>query len=761
MSDDIRSLPFVALIVLLFVGGGPRVGIAASQEYTARGTEKISAETVPSAPLEASHASRFDVEDYARLRRFEDLHLSPDGGFVVFATRRFLKESSEENREVFVLATAKGAKATQLGLPPSARAIRWAGDSQTLAFLADDHDVARVYLYNWRTRALSRISDNADPVVAFELSSSGKHLAYVTRPKFDEPASLYARIRRNGPGILVDPDTVSLFHVIDPHMAERVRAPEGTLWVAELGKASRRVDMPGDPATTPEIHWADDDSMISVVYVADDVPESSTRPFRTSLGVVAVETGKFHDIAVAFGAALTSFGPNFKGGDWLPRQHRLVVRRTTNQDPWISWDYPEWAVATSDALRDQPNLRWHAVESRWDVKIHLVTAHLMLVENTLGAVSSLYEWSDVGVRRSDMVSGVDGASSEFSIAQHGKAAVFVNESMVRPPEIYFYRKGARGDGIRRLTSVNQEIAAKITATVSEVSWKSTDGTAVEGWLLEPSATRSKPRPVVTFLHGGPGSPITNRFAPYWNIWPYPFDVYTSAGIGVFFPNYRGSATFGLRFQNPRQLDAEPIDDVITGVEFLIDSGIADKSRLGLSGHSHGAWLGPMVLTKFPIFRACSFAEGWGNAVEVYELLPGKHLREIFDPVWGGSLYKTPDVPARYLEMSPDLHFGKVTSANLFESGSEAGVLAMLGYGKASMAMGLPTESIVYPLTGHNPTKPEVQRDSAQRNADWFKFWLQDKEREDAGAVAQYERWRAAKSDWLLRSNRPQNPSSMQ
>ncbi len=351
--------------------------------------------------------------------------------------------------------------------------------------------------------------------------------------------------------------------------------------------------------------------MISVVYVADDVPWSSTRPLRSSLGVVMVRTGKFHDIAVAFDANSTPFGQSFRGGDWVPGQDRLVVRRTIIKDPRNGLDYPDWAIARPYSLEKQANLRWHAVQSILDVKIHPLTPHLLLAENTLGAVSSLYEWRDTGVRRSDVMSRIDGGSSEFSFARHTKAVAFINESMVRPPEIYFYQQGAVGNRVRRISAVNEQVSTKITATISEVSWKSTDGTSIKGWLLTPVAPQVKPWPVVTFLHGGPGGPITNKFAPYWTAWPYPFDMYVSHGIGVFFPNYRGSATFGVNFQKPKQLDAEPIDDVITGVRHLVDAGIADRTRLGLSGHSHGAWLGPMILTKFPVFRASSFAEGWG------------------------------------------------------------------------------------------------------------------------------------------------------
>ena len=696
---------------------------------------------------QVSRVPGFELEDYAKLCIFEDLHLAPDGDFVVYATRPLLQGNSDSRREVFVLATAAGAEPMRLALPATARAIRWAGSSHLLAFLADDQGVAQVYLYDWEKQRLSRISDAVDSVVAFELSNSGKSLAYVTKSKSDAAkaasSSLYASLRRSGPGILIDTDTVGLNEVIDPHYAMRVHQPNATLWVSAIGKAPKRIEVPGDPGSyISEMHWSGDDSMISLVYIADDIPLGSSRLLRPSLGVISIQTGKFHNIAAATTSAAS--GQSFRWGDWIPGQQKLVIERATIKPPSSGWGHPDWAVVSPRALQDQPHIRWHKVDAVFGAKIHPITPRLLLVENTLRAAASLYEWSDRGERRSEIVARIDGATSQFSFARNATTVAFVSESMIRPPEIYLYKKEM---GVRRLSAVNQEIAAKITASVSEVSWKSADGTTVQGWLLSPDRSWAKPWPIVTFLHGGPTIAVTNEFTPYWTAWPYPFAVYAAKGIGVFFPNYRGSGTFGAAFQTPTELDQEPIDDVVSGVDYLIDSGIADKSKLGLSGHSYGAWLGPMVLTRFSIFRACSFAEGWGNTIETYELLEGKFLRETWDSNarWGGSLYDVPTAPARMLELSPDLHFDKVRSANLFESGAESDFLKMLSLGKASVAKGLPTESITYPLTGHNPTDPGIQRETAQRNADWFMFWLRDEERQDEDAAPQYERWRAAKA----------------
>ena len=729
--------------------GGPCTAVSAAPAWVPieRGTSHDTSPVAP--PTGTAGTPKFEIEDYAQVRMFEDLHLSPAGDFVLYTTRHLLKGEADNDREVFVLATIGGAKPTRVDLPPTARAIRWAGDSRLIAFIANDQNLTQVYLYDLQMRTMSRISAGADPVVAFELSNSGKALAYVTRPKPDEieTASLYASLRRRGPGILIDTDAVSLNDVIDPHFGRRVSEPDATLWVSQIGAPPKRIEVPGDPGSyVSKMHWSDDDAMISVLYIGADVPQGPTRLESPSLGVVSVASGRFRAIATAFESQGASPAQFFTGGDWIPGKHRLVIERTIIKDGW-SWDHAEWAVINAQPLADQ-NLRWHVVESAWDVKIQPITPRLLLVQNTIQALPSLYEWSDGGIRRSNRVAEFDGSTSNFSFARHTNTMAFVGESMVKPQEIYLYGSDASGIRIRRLSSVNQQIAAKLTASVSEMSWTSTDGITVHGWLLAPAGTWAKPWPVVTYLHGGPGSPLTDTFATNWERWPYPFDVYAAHGIATFFPNYRGSGTFGSVFHKPKKSDGEPIDDVITGVKSLVNAGIADKTRLGLSGHSHGGWLGPLALTRFPMFRACSFAEGWGNSVEAYELLNGKHVRQIFAPsLAGADLY---DDPSRYLELSADLHFAEVRSANLFESGSESGLLEMLGLGKASAARGLPTESITYPLTGHNPADPLVQRDIARRNADWFLFWLRDEERPDPEAAAQYARWRTARADWRPR-----------
>jgi acylaminoacyl-peptidase len=276
-----------------------------------------------------------------------------------------------------------------------------------------------------------------------------------------------------------------------------------------------------------------------------------------------------------------------------------------------------------------------------------------------------------------------------------------------------------------------------------IDWSGRDGVSVSGWLLEPPAgSRSSPWPLLTFVHGGPGYAYPDEFAPYFPIWPYPLEVLALNGIAVFIPNYRGTQSYGRRIASPTTQDGAPVDDVVTGIEHLVRNGVADPGRLAMAGQSHGGWLGPLAMARMKGIRAASFAEGISNMVVAYELMPGKLNRGVHDIKQGASLYHD---PADYLRQSPSLQFDNLTSANLFEGGAQSGAFFALSFAKASERQGLATETVIYPNAGHNLATPAQVRESAQRNLDWFRFWLQDYVDSDVGRSEQYRRWRGMAS----------------
>ncbi|HET8645523.1 MAG TPA: prolyl oligopeptidase family serine peptidase, partial [Vicinamibacteria bacterium] len=117
-----------------------------------------------------------------------------------------------------------------------------------------------------------------------------------------------------------------------------------------------------------------------------------------------------------------------------------------------------------------------------------------------------------------------------------------------------------------------------------VRYKAHDGLELSGWLYTPRGFR-KPGPVVLSFHGGPEGQERPSFRS-------DYQALLSQGIAVLAPNVRGSSGFGKRFVN---LDngarrVEGVRDIKASVDYLVQSGLADARRLGITGGSYGGYM---------------------------------------------------------------------------------------------------------------------------------------------------------------------------
>jgi dipeptidyl aminopeptidase/acylaminoacyl peptidase len=120
-----------------------------------------------------------------------------------------------------------------------------------------------------------------------------------------------------------------------------------------------------------------------------------------------------------------------------------------------------------------------------------------------------------------------------------------------------------------------------------------DGLALSGWLFRPRAALG-PLPTLLWLHGGPEAQERPIHQPL-------FQALLAAGVAVFAPNVRGSIGYGRSFAAADDLDRRfvAITDVRAAVDFLVSAGLADPSRVGVSGRSYGGYLTLMALAWFP------------------------------------------------------------------------------------------------------------------------------------------------------------------
>ena len=121
-----------------------------------------------------------------------------------------------------------------------------------------------------------------------------------------------------------------------------------------------------------------------------------------------------------------------------------------------------------------------------------------------------------------------------------------------------------------------------------VTTKSFDGLEVSGLLYQPDPAKFPgKRPLIVNVHGGPEGQSTAGFMGRLNFY------LNELGIGVFFPNVRGSTGYGKTFVS---LDNGPFkrEDSVKDMAALIDAVRADPAvdpaRVGLTGGSYGGYM---------------------------------------------------------------------------------------------------------------------------------------------------------------------------
>jgi dipeptidyl aminopeptidase/acylaminoacyl peptidase len=152
----------------------------------------------------------------------------------------------------------------------------------------------------------------------------------------------------------------------------------------------------------------------------------------------------------------------------------------------------------------------------------------------------------------------------------------------------------------------------------KVEWKSADGTAIEGLLFYPFDYRPGQRyPLVVQLHSGPM--VSDNFGAGPGLVLQYFPVLTGKGYAVLRPNYRGSSGYGSAFYRDvnNGYFNHMTSDVMSGIDHLVQAGIADPDRLIAMGWSAGGTLVNKLVTMTDRFKAASAGAGIANWISLF------------------------------------------------------------------------------------------------------------------------------------------------
>jgi dipeptidyl aminopeptidase/acylaminoacyl peptidase len=270
-----------------------------------------------------------------------------------------------------------------------------------------------------------------------------------------------------------------------------------------------------------------------------------------------------------------------------------------------------------------------------------------------------------------------------------------------------------GDEPVRLTELNDDLlSAAALPTCERVHYENSDGIEVEGLAYLPTDfdPDSESYPVIAHIHGGP----TAYDAPGFS---FDYSYWTGKGYVVFNVNYRGSTSYGREFSESIRGEWGPreADDIISGVDELVDRGWADPDRLFISGFSQGGINTAYVVTRTDMFAAAAPEHG---IYDFYSLFGTADLHQWYVHDIGLPWEK----PEEYRAISSIHDVDRIETPLLITAGGEDWRCPPSQAEQLYVSVrrrGVDAKLVVYPDEHHNIGKPERATHRLRELTEWF------------------------------------------
>lgn len=186
----------------------------------------------------------------------------------------------------------------------------------------------------------------------------------------------------------------------------------------------------------------------------------------------------------------------------------------------------------------------------------------------------------------------------YSVSNTGRIAYTIT-SPYHPADIAYY-DGRKTDRISNLN--NDLLSSRDLGEITDIWYDSSvDGRKIQGWVAKPpDFNPNKKYPLIVENHGGPISNYGDRFSP-------EILLYSASDYIVFYPNPRGSTSYGEEFGNLlyRNYPGDDYHDVMDGVDKLLELGYVDKNNLFVTGGSAGGIMTAWIIGKTKRFKAAA------------------------------------------------------------------------------------------------------------------------------------------------------------
>ena len=323
---------------------------------------------------------------------------------------------------------------------------------------------------------------------------------------------------------------------------------------------------------------------------------------------------------------------------------------------------------------------------------------------------------DVAARRVRALTSGNDVHADLSVSRDGRSIAFIRQNATTAPDVYVTKLGDMGlADIRpkRLTEVNPQIKKWPVIDTEIIRWPSFDGMEIEGIVHKPLGYETGKRyPLLVVPHGGPHSVMSNNFVNG------EYRLFSQRGWVVFRPNFRGSGHYGEKFlrANLRSWGMGDYEDVMSGVDYLIERGMVDPDRMGISGSSYGGYMSSWTISQTGRFKAAVIG---APVTDLPSFLRTTDVPERFESYLGRDR-------RRYYRGSPMYFADNIKTPALVWHG-DADIRVPLMQGRhlytALLRNKVPAEFVIYPGEPHGLQRAANRRDLLERKLRWLSKWV--------------------------------------
>ena len=637
--------------------------------------------------------------DVARVRTVGQVAIRPDGSAIAYVQSVPRQPGRGENGPAWsrlrVVAIDGSYDRTFVGGEVNISQLRWSPDGRYLGYLAkregDDH--TSIYAIPAEAGESVRLYEHETGIEAFDWRPDGRAIAFVATEAL---ADDLAELKKAGfdQEIYEEDWQARRLFVLD--LPDGPEGPAGD---------ARVVEVPGQPW---HVVWDPDGERL--LTDLSSTPLIDDRYMFRRLHVIDASSGELLakiDNPGKLGAF--GFAPDGKTIAFIsaadindPREGRLMVARADGGD-----------------LRDVlPGLEGHVEAFAFASKDRIIYLAGIGVGSRVGRVRTNGRGDEV------LYEGTDPVFTGLSLDAEGRRIALAGESPAHPREVFSLNIDRRGEP-ERLTDGNPWLAEISLARQEIVRWTAEDGLEIQGLLIHPLDRAEDGRvPTIVTVHGGPESRYRNGWLTSYSM---PGQAAAARGYAVLYPNYRGSTGRGVAFAKADQGDGmgAEFDDVLAGVDYLIERGIADPERVGITGGSYGGYATAWGSTR----HSERFAAGVmfvGISNQLSKTGTSDIPREMELVHWLTNPYQNVEL---FLERSPIMYAKNAQTPLLILHGKEdprvnPGQSREL-YRALKMTGDVPVRLVLYPGEGHGNRRAAARYDYNLRMLRWFDWFLKE------------------------------------